>query len=124
MGHARSLSGAVPRQPELLGWTDDSQSAEVPRFLSHGPTIGWVDWDRNEFFLDLALGYPTVRKVMGQEVSLTKATLFKRMKDAGLLTRTDDTRMRNSVRVTAEQHPRNVLAMALDQTIKSDDDHE
>lgn len=84
----------------------------MPTYKSHGACIGWVNWDSDELYLEINVGYQQVRKVVGQEMALTKQTMLKRMKDAGMLVRTDDARQRNSIRVTAENHPRQVMALA------------
>jgi len=44
-------------------------------------------------------------------LTITKGTAWKRLKDSGALIRTDAGRQRNTVRVTADGHTRNVLAM-------------
>lgn len=110
--HIRTLSGGIPRKPTIVGWTEESIDNEMPRFKSHGPCIGWVDWDKDEMYVDVNAGYNVVRKIAGQELAMTKQTLFKRMKDAGVLLRIDEGRQRNSVRMTAEGHPRQVLCLS------------
>lgn len=110
-GHIRSLNGGIPLKAPLLGWTEERGHSELPTYKSHGPCLGWVDWDRDELYLDVNTGYTSVKKMLGSEITLTKQTLFKRFKDAGLLTRTDDARQRNTVRITAEGHSRQVIAL-------------
>lgn len=109
--HVRKRNGGAPRNPSILGWTEESNHHDVPMYKSHGPCIAWIDWEENEVYIDVNSGYNVVRKIAGQELALSKQTLFKRMKDAGLLLRIDEGRQRNSVRITAEGHPRQVLVL-------------
>lgn len=119
LGHVRTLNGGIPKDPTRLGWTTDDNLGDMPTFRSHGPQIGWVDWNSKELLLDAVSGLNTVKKVAGNDITLTKQTLIKRLKDASLLTRTDDQRQRNTVRITAENHPRTVLALSLPAVLDS-----
>ena len=112
-GHFRSLNGGVPRNPEVLGWSIEKVRDEMDYYKSRGPCIGWVHWNKDELLVDVVTGWNIIRKAAGHDLSLSKQTLFKRLKDAGLLTRVDDARNRNTVRITAEQHPRQVLCLSL-----------
>ena len=111
--HVRTLNGGIPRNPTLLGWTSENSMSDLPTYKSHGPCIGWIDWNNDELLIEINTGYNAVKKVAGQELALTKQTLFKRMKDAGALVRTDETRQRNTLRITAEHHPRQVVGFAI-----------
>lgn len=119
LGHVRTLNGGIPRNATMLGWVKENDDTEVPTFKSRGPCIGWVNWQAGELYLDLNVGYALVKKVAGNELTLTKQTLQKRLKDAGLITRSDEARQRNTVRVTAENHPRQVLCLALGKVLES-----
>lgn len=122
MAHLRTTPGNIPFTPDLLGWTTDNPESEHPSFRSHGPTIGWVDWDSDELFLDVTSGYAMVKKIAGPDLSLGKQTMFKRLKDAGAITRADDNRNRNTIRITAEHHTRQVIALRLSETLKLEDE--
>lgn len=117
--HIRKTNGGIPRSPTMLGWTSEDSMSDMPSYKSHGPCIGWIDWDNDEMFIEINVGYNAIRKVAGQELALTKQTLFKRMKDAGILTRVDEARQRNTVRITAENHPRQVIALAISDTMET-----
>lgn len=117
VGHLRTKGGGIPAKPELLGWTSEQSSGEMPTFKSHGKCIGWIDWDQDELYVDITSAYNDIRKHANNQMTFTRPTMLKRLKDAGLLLRTDDTRQRNTIRITAEQHPRNVLCMSLSQTL-------
>lgn len=117
-GHIRTLNGGIPKKPTMLGWTTVGTPGEdIPTYKSHGPTIGWIDWNKGEVYIDATGGYNTIRKVAGPELALTKQTMMKRLKDAGTLTRVDDARQRNTVRITAENHPRQVLSLSITQVL-------
>jgi len=117
--HIRKLNGGIPRNPTILGWTTENSYSDVPTYKSHGPCIGWIDWDADEILIEVNTGYNAVKKIAGQELAITKQTLFKRMKDAGALTRTDEARQRNTIRVTAENHPRQVICMSVATVMES-----
>ena len=119
--HVRKLNGGIPRSPTMLGWTTENGYSDVPTFKSHGPCIGWIDWDSDELMIEVNTGYNAVKKVAGQELAITKQTLFKRMKDAGALTRTDEARQRNTIRVTAENHPRQVICLSIAAVMESNE---
>jgi hypothetical protein len=116
-GHFRSLNGGVPRDAVELGWSAEAAVGEMNTYKSRGQTIGWVNSAKDEMFLDMTGGYPIVKKAM-PDMSLTQQTLLKRLKDAGALIRVDDGRQRNTIRVTAENHPRNVVALSLSSTME------
>lgn len=113
LGHVRTTNGGIPRGAETLGWTILESSGDIPTYKSRGPCIGWISWKSGEIFLDVNAGYALARKVAGHEISLSRNTFIKRLKDAGMLTRTDQSRQRNTVRISAENHPRQVLAMPI-----------
>lgn len=119
--HVRKTNGGIPRDPSRLGWTEENGHSDVPSYKSHGPCIGWIDWDADEIYIDITTGYNAVKKIAGQELAMTKQTLFKRMKDAGVLVRTDEARQRNSIRITAESHPRAVLVMSATATMQTEE---
>lgn len=117
-GHLRTLNGGVPKGAEMLGWSEETASGEMPVFKSRGPCIGWVNWQADELMIEINTGYAAVRKVVGSDMAVSKQTLFKRLKDAGALKRTDEARQRNTVRVMAEGHPRQVIALSLSETLE------
>lgn len=123
-GHIRSLPGGIPRNPVLLGWTTLDNGNDMPTYKSQGPTIGWVNWDERALYIDINAGYNIIRKSAGNDVTLTKQTLLKRLKDAGQLLRTDDSRQRNTIRITAEQHPRQVIAIGVDHILDEEPNDE
>jgi len=119
LGHVRTVNGGIPMKAEILGWVTENSHSDMPTWKSRGPCIGWVDWQQDELLIDVTAGYNIVRKSAGNEVSLTKQTMLRRLKDSGRLARTDDARQRNTVRVMSEGHPRQVIAMILSTTLET-----
>lgn len=119
LGHIRTVTGGIPRHPTLLGWTQESYNDDMPTYKSHGPGIGWIKWDQGELYIDETAGLNLIRKIAGGDLALTKLTLIKRLKDAAMLKRTDEARQRNVIRITAENHPRQVVALSIDRILDS-----
>lgn len=117
VGHLRTKGGGIPLRAELLGWTSEQSTGDLPTWRSHGKCIGWIDWDADELYVDITTAYNDIKRHSNNQMTFTRPTMLKRLKDAGLLLRTDDNRQRNTIRITAEQHPRNVLCMSLSQTL-------
>lgn len=121
MAHIRSLPGGVPKNPALLGWTSEESNSDIRQYRSHGPCIGWIDWEEDELYLEITAGYAMIKKIAGPELAISKQTLMKRIKEAGQLTRTDDARQRNTIRITAENHPRQVLSLPISSTLQQEE---
>lgn len=127
--HVRQTNGGTPANREQLGWSSKRSMGEMPVFESHGPCIGWVNVTKDELYLDLTAGFPVVRKECGNDMPLSKQTLLKRMKEAGVLLRADEGRGRNTIRVVCEGSVRQVLCLSLSRVmewkeIKQDGDPE
>jgi len=116
LGHLRTVNGGIPIKASEIGWTEERQEGQMPLFRSRGPCIGWIDRDADTVYLDITIGLAVIKKVGGADMGSTRQTLFKRLKEGGLLARTDDSRQRNTIRITAEGHPRQVLAMSYSAT--------
>jgi len=113
LGHLRTINGGIPSIALQVGWTVEDNMTDIPTYKSHGPTLGWVASDKKEFYIDMAAGLTIIKKAAGTEIPLTKQTLLKRLKDAGLITRTEDARQRNTIRLMAEKNSRSVIALNL-----------
>jgi hypothetical protein len=110
--HARTKNGGIPKNAQNWGWTEKATAGEMPTYQSHGPRVGWVDYDSDEFLLDPG-ALVLLKKHSNGKIAVTNQTLMKRIKEAGQLTRTDDSRQRNTVRCTCEGHPHQVLALPI-----------
>lgn len=108
--HLKTRNGGIPADAELLGWSMSQGHGEQPSYKANGPCIGWIDTEKEELLLDPnAMAF--IKKASDGKLAVTDQTFAKRLKDAQLLIRTDAARQRNTVRMTLEGHPRNVLCM-------------
>jgi hypothetical protein len=122
-GHFRTLSGGVPKMPAALGWKPMSESGNsgIPTYQSQGKKLGWVDWDRDEMYLDINMAYADMKRVSDQKLQLTQQTAIKRMREANMLARIEGSRNRNTIRVTAEGHPVVLVALRLSQVLQTNE---
>ena len=120
IAHFRTKSGGIPREAERFGWTKTDVAGEMPTWKPQGPRLGWVDLDDDYLLLDPS-SLVLVKKWSGGRLPTTPQTLLKRLKDDGLLARTDDARDRNTVRMTLEGHPHNVIVLDLSQFFPEED---
>lgn len=111
LAHIRTKQGNIPVAAETLGWTKSEGTDEYTTWKANGPRLGWVDWDQDEIFIDVDPNLKMIKSHANGNLTITKGTLLKRLKDSGYLARVDDNRSRNTCRVTCEGHPRNVLVM-------------
>lgn len=113
--HLKTLDGGIPAMATDVGWTikEDSDVSALKTYVKHGPTLGWINTETNELLLDAATSWALIMKAARGQLTATKTTMMKRLKDQGILVRTDETRQRNTVRVTCEGQSRNVLALSL-----------
>lgn len=117
--HVRSRKGGVPKNPTLLGWTEErSFDEEVPQYKAHGKQIGWADWLSDRLYLDANICYEIVKKHSGGELTLSRQTMFRRLKDSGKLVETDPVRQRNTVRCTCENAVRQVIVLCLSKSLE------
>lgn len=121
LGHIRTVRGGIPLEATHMGWVEENALGDLPTYKAHGKCIGWCDSDANELYIDAVTAYNDIKRHGQGQISLGKQTMFKRLKDGGYLTRTDDHRQRNTIRMTCERHPRTVLALPLSTTIDAED---
>lgn len=120
IAHMRTKTGGIPRNAEELGWTKEDRGGEIPSYKAHGTKIGWVDWEAQEVYIDPNTT-TLVKRHSGGRLAMSSNTLFKRLKEQGLLGRADETRQRNTCRVTCENATRQVLVFDV-QTIFNDEE--
>lgn len=112
--HCRNREGGIPSKPLSLGWTEGKRAHDdFATYKANGPTLGWTDWNTGTLYLDANLAYEFIKKHSGGQLALTKATLFKRLKEGGVLTQTDTKRQRNTVRVQCHGSGKNCLVLSL-----------
>lgn len=112
VAHLRALDGGIPQDPEHYGWTkNESQHGGITTYVAHGQKIGWVDQQNGSIYLEPNVTFPLIMKNSRGGITTTKTTMIKRLKDAGLLNRTDDARQRNTIRCTCEGRMTGVLSI-------------
>lgn len=119
-GHLRTPSGGVPKKAEQLGYIpqgDDGGGMTV--FKASGKRLGWINWPKNELWIDLGPVYGDIKRESQGVIALSQQTMLKRLKDAGYITRIDEARERNTVRVTAEQQTKQVLVLSATDTLET-----
>lgn len=111
-GHANAIHGGIPKKALLLGWTMIGDEGDE-EFKPHGPRLGWADSTNETLYLDAAVAYDTIRRHSRGTVTITRQTLYRRLKEAGYLTKSDPSRQRNTIRINAEKAGRTCLALSL-----------
>jgi hypothetical protein len=116
-GHAAGPDGGPPGTPERWGWLSShtgGQSQEEWR--PHGHCVGWVDGA--DLYLEPEAAYAEAQEIarhQGVGLPIQPRTLWKRMRDRGLLATWDSGRQRNTVRRTlGGEKDRNVLHLRAD----------
>lgn len=120
IAHIRTRAGGIPKQAESLGWTKEDASGEIPSYKAHGTKLGWIDWNEREIYIDpntVAL----VKRHSSGRLAMSNSTLFKRLKEQGLLARNDEARQRNTCRVTCENATRQVLVFEIPTIMDQDE---
>lgn len=116
LAHLKTRNDGIPSSATKYGWIEQNSAGEMTTYKSSGPLLGWVDESENVLYLDPAT-MVLLKRHSGGKLAITPQTLTKRLREAGVICRTDATRERNTVRVTLGGHVRNVLALALDQVM-------
>lgn len=117
--HVRTKSGGIPANPTKYGWLTREKLGEHAQHEARGPKIGWIDTLAGEFYFDPA-AVGLIKKHSDGKLMVTPQTLAKRMVEAGLVVRTDSTRQRNTVRMTLENHPHQVMVLSLSEIMGSE----
>jgi hypothetical protein len=119
-GHLKGMHGGIPRKAQVLGWTStgDGPNAE---WKPHGPRLGWSDDQTGTAYLEATVAYDTIRRHSRGAITITRQTLYKRLREAGHLKKYDEARQRNTIRMTCENAGRTVLALSLNALTDGDD---
>ena len=110
--HFRNMMDGQPEHCQALGWKE-FKNGEMIDFVPSGVHIGWIDRVAGIMYLKAGNSYEEIRKRSGGSLTIGKSTIWKRLKEAGLLMRTDEVRQRNTVRVTINKLNENVVALNL-----------
>ena len=102
--------GEVPQNPVAWGWRSGEQTyggpagpLALPRWEAQGRRVGWLD--ANGLFLQPDAAFAEAQEMarhQGESLPVSPRTLWRRLRERGLLASWDATRKRNTVRRTLE----------------------
>lgn len=106
-GHIAMTDGSAPENPGSLGWRKTGEN-----WQPGGQRIGWYDPPQASIYLEPGTAYSLVQQVTkeaGDALTLSLSTLKRRLKQASLLSSTDDKRESVTIRRMIEGGQREVL---------------
>ena len=88
--HLTTLDGGRPNDCQSWGWREDEKEAGA--YKAHGDRVGWIDG--GNIFLQPDAAFAVAQRMAsgGEGLTVTSQTLWKRLKEAGLLASTDTAR--------------------------------
>ncbi len=112
--HAASDDGAAPENPRAWGWrpaVHGDGGGSPAGWLPQGDRIGWLRGET--LYLDPGAAYQAAQRMTLQDpLPLQPKSLWKRLKERGVLAETDSIRGRNLVRATVQGARREVLHLS------------
>ena len=124
--HLAAMDGGSPEEALALGWNEDRSGAAY-HYKPKGVKIGWVDVEKGEIYLEHGTGYEELKKQSSGQIAVTASTLWKRLRESGVITKWDETRKRSTIRVVAEKTTRTVVVIDLKRIVElkeEDNNHE
>lgn len=121
--HLRAVGGGSPDSPADVGWAEDS-SGTVYSYKPRGALIGWIDEEKDTIYLEAAAGYEEIKKQSGGSIALTATTLWKRLREGGVINAVDEKRQRNTIRLTVKKVSKTVASIALSRVIEKSEEEE
>lgn len=114
MCHLATTEGGTPPTPEAFGWRRFESSKATDSFgetlyRAQGARVGWIDGDNVYLDPDASLKAAQSMASDVEHIPVTTSTLGKRLKERGLLARTDEARGHLLVRVAIEGRRASVL---------------
>lgn len=122
--HFANIAGGQPEHAHNLGWTETKSDSAIIDFRPCGTRAGWMNIQEGILYLDATIIFEDVRRHSAGAITITKATMFKRLKEARMLVKTDETRQRNTIRMTCDGQVRNVLAVKLSEIINFEQEND
>jgi hypothetical protein len=107
--HVAAPNGQYPADAQRWGWRREP-TREGPDWTPQGRRIGWVE--DCELLLEPEASYAQAQALaheQGESLPVTPRTLWRRMRERGLLASWDDARQRSTVRRCLEDARRDVL---------------
>lgn len=118
--HLYEVSGVRPADAERLGWrrkTVRTNTGEEEVWQEQGRLVGWIEDESGVIYLEPDAAFAEVQRFateQGTPLPVAQRTLSKRLKEKGLLARTDDARGKILVRKRVQEGVRKVLALRPD----------
>lgn len=113
--HLASTADGEPERPAICGWRPFEVSTLTgPRteWRGQGDRIGWADRDNVYLQPDAAYRIAQMMAVEGEGLTVSSQTLWKRLKEEGLLASTDTASGTNKVRRTVGDRSERVIHLA------------
>lgn len=114
--HLYEVSGLRPANADRFGWRREQRDQEE-LWKPQGRLVGWVEDESGAIYLEPDAAFAEVQRFateQGTPLPVAQRTLNKRLKEKGLLARTDDARGKILVRKSVQEHSRKVLALRAD----------
>ena len=111
--HVSSIWGYAPKNPEFWGWRIEG-AGENQRWVPKGQCIGWTDL--THLYLEPTAAFVTVQafaRDTGEALAVSETTLWKRLKEKGLLASVDAARQTNTIRKTILGAQRKVVHLSV-----------
>ena len=83
-----------------------------------------MDEDKQTIYLDAGVGYEEIKKQSSGALTITATTLWKRLREAGVINAVDEQRQRNTVRLTIRKVTKNVACIDMTKVIEVQDEQE
>lgn len=111
LAHLVAADGGTPGKPEACGWrfrAIGSDPFEQENWEPRGDQVGWIV--EEDIFLDPTAAFRVAQRMATNDgIAITQQTLWKRLRERGLLASSDTKRERNTVRRTLQGSRRNVV---------------
>ena len=110
--HIASTTNSVPDDPAIWGWRDtEAPTMNGPRteWRPLGDRIGWTENDSVYLQPDAAYKMAQAMGANGEGLTISSQTLWKRLKEEGLLASVDEKRQTNKVRRAISDQMENVI---------------
>jgi hypothetical protein len=107
--HLAAADGTEPEAPEAWGWRSVTVGAgtnERPKWQPNGRRVGWTEGE--VLYLEPEAAFAEAQRLAGEQgesLSVSPRTLWRRLREKGLLAGWEESRQRNTVRRSLEGAP-------------------
>jgi hypothetical protein len=113
--HLASITEGEPARPGACGWRQfevQTSTGTRTEWRGQGDRIGWIDGDNVYLQPDASYKSAQLMAAAGEGLAITSQTLWKRLKEEGLLASVDTASQTNKVRKTISDRSERVLHLA------------